>query len=81
LRRSETAATPTLLREEDLDAAAALTTEAHRQEIGPDGVAIVTAWQELGYIVTEATKHLFSAHEVEAFSDALTRARNAEGPS
>src|SRR5665647_1469128 len=60
----QTSATPTFLREEDLHADAALTTEAHRRDIGPDGMAIVTAWQELGYIVTEATKHLFSAHEV-----------------
>jgi len=58
-----------------------LMAEAHRQELGPEGMAIMTAWQELGYIVTAETAHLFSAHEVEAFSDALTRARDAEGQS
>lgn len=77
----QTAATPTVLREEDMQADAALTTEAHRRDIGPEDAAIVTAWQEIGYIVTDATAHLFTAHEVEAFSDALTRARRAEGLS
>ena len=75
----QAATTPTFLREQDLYADEALTPEAPRRDVAPDGVAIMTAWQELGYIVTEATAHLFSAHEVEAFSDALTRARDAEG--
>ena len=75
------AATPTFQREEDVLTDIELMAEAHRQELGPEGMAIMTAWQELGYIVTSQTAHLFTAHEVEAFSDALTRARIAEGQS
>lgn len=73
------AATPTFQREEDVYAEIGLMVEAHRHELGPEGMAIMTTWQELGYIVTEATAHLFTAHEVQAFSDAFTRARIAEG--
>jgi len=75
------AATPTVQREEDVIAEIGLMAEAHRGDIGPEGMAIVAAWQELGYIITDKTAHLFTAHEAEAFSDALTRARNAEGQS
>ncbi|MFJ9446388.1 hypothetical protein ACIRRH_31695 [Kitasatospora sp. NPDC101235] len=33
--------------------------------------AFVHAWRDLGYVVTEDTRHLFSAAEVQAFSDAV----------
>src|SRR5674476_921876 len=71
----QTAATPTVLREEDMQANIELMAEAHRQELGAEGMAIMTAWRDLGYIVTSETAHLFTAHEVLAFSDALTRAQ------
>ena len=36
--------------------------------------AFVTAWEELGYIVTEDNQHLFSAMEVDAWNEAVSRA-------
>lgn len=36
--------------------------------------AFVTAWKELGYIVTEDSQHLFSAMEVDAWNEAVSRA-------
>jgi hypothetical protein len=35
--------------------------------------AHIQAWRELGYIITEVNRHLFSAMEVEAYLDAVTR--------
>jgi len=73
------AATPAFQREEDAIAEIGRMAEAHREELGPKGMAIMAVWQELGYLVTSENAHLFTAHEVEAFSDAMTRARAAEG--
>lgn len=51
------------------------------QHVGETGVdpAYIYAWRDVGYIVTEDTQHLFSATEVEAFENAVTRHRG-EGP-
>lgn len=38
--------------------------------------AFIDAWAEVGYIVTDANQHLFSAHEVEAYEDAVERAQD-----
>jgi hypothetical protein len=35
--------------------------------------AYIHAWRELGYIITESNQHLFSAMEVEAYLDAVSR--------
>jgi hypothetical protein len=35
--------------------------------------AYVAAWQEVGYIVTDANRHLFSAADVHAYLDAVAR--------
>jgi hypothetical protein len=37
--------------------------------------AYIDAWHEVGYLITEDNQHLFSAHEVEAYFDAVERAR------
>jgi len=74
-----TADTPAFRREEDVIAEIGLVAEAHREELGPEGMAIMAVLQELGYLVTSENAHTFTAHEVETFSDALTRARIAEG--
>lgn len=37
-------------------------------------LGFIDAWEELGYIVTEANQHMFTAHEVEAFGEAVERA-------
>ncbi len=35
--------------------------------------ASIAAWQEVGYVVTDANQHMFSAAEVRAYTDALAR--------
>lgn len=42
------------------------------EEAGLDP-AYISAWEELGYIVTETNQHLFSAHEVDAYFEAVRR--------
>ncbi|GGM28309.1 hypothetical protein GCM10011608_11410 [Micromonospora sonchi] len=37
--------------------------------------APIHAWREVGYLVTEENQHLFSAAEVQAYADAVTRHR------
>lgn len=39
-------------------------------EIGVDP-ALIKAWRDLGYVVTEENQHLFSAAEIEAWNDAV----------
>jgi len=38
--------------------------------------AYIRAWQEVGYVVTDANQHLFSAAEVQAYLDAVARHRD-----
>ena len=40
--------------------------------------AYVAAWQEVGYIVTDANRHLFSAADVQAYLDAVARHQDAD---
>ncbi len=40
--------------------------------------AIIDAWLEVGYIITEDTQHLFTALEVEEFLNAVERAQQGE---
>ena len=47
---------------------------AASQQAGVDP-AMIDAWEEVGYVVTEANEHLLSAHEVEAYLEAVDRAR------
>ncbi len=42
--------------------------------------AMIKAWQELGYVVTRANMHTFSATQVQAFEEAVRRHWAAEGP-
>lgn len=42
--------------------------------------AYIHAWQEVGYIVTEGTRHLFSAAEVDAYLDAVARCQDDGSP-
>ena len=41
--------------------------------------AYIDAWEDVGYLITEENRHLFSAHEVEAYGEALQRARDLDG--
>ncbi|MFD8705696.1 hypothetical protein ACFV1W_24330 [Kitasatospora sp. NPDC059648] len=41
--------------------------------------AFIHAWRDLGYVVTEDTRHLFSAAEVQAFSDTVKSHQNDLG--
>ena len=43
--------------------------------------AFVLASRDVGYMVTEMNMHLFSAHEVEAFEDAVERHLDDAGPA
>lgn len=36
--------------------------------------AFIQAWHEVGYLITDDNRHLFSAHEIEAYEDAVQRA-------
>lgn len=47
---------------------------AASQRTGVDP-SMIDAWEEVGYVVTEANEHLLSAHEVEAYLEAVDRAR------
>ncbi|MBN1171302.1 MAG: hypothetical protein JXA67_03930 [Micromonosporaceae bacterium] len=51
------------------------TFEALRQAAEDAGVdpAYVAAWQEVGHVVTDENRHLFSAAEVQAYVDAVER--------
>ncbi len=42
-------------------------------------LAFALASRDVGYLVTEMNMHLFSAHEVEAFEDAVARHLGASG--
>lgn len=56
---------------------AAAMSEEIRRTAGqmPDGEmrAYLLAWADVGYMVTEANQHTFSAHEVEAYFDAVEK--------
>jgi hypothetical protein len=41
--------------------------------------AYIAAWQEVGYFVTEANQHLFSAAQVRAYLDAVARHQDRDG--
>jgi hypothetical protein len=41
--------------------------------------AYIAAWQEVGYFVTDANQHLFSAVEVRAYLDAVARHQDQDG--
>jgi hypothetical protein len=45
------------------------TDHSHGQRVGN-----FDAWREVGYVVTDGNRHLFSPHEVEAYLDAVQRA-------
>ncbi|MEU9044430.1 MULTISPECIES: hypothetical protein [unclassified Kitasatospora] len=49
---------------------------AERAGIDP---AFIHAWRDLGYVVTEDTRHLFSAAEVQVFSDAVRAYQSESG--
>lgn len=42
------------------------------QQAGLD-TAYAEAWRELGYLVTEMNRHTFTAHEIEAWNEAVER--------
>jgi GNAT superfamily N-acetyltransferase len=49
--------------------------EGLRQSVADTGLdpAYISAWQEVGYLVTDVNRHLFSAEEVQAYLDAVER--------
>lgn len=64
---------PTPMRVEDFHATLEALIE-NADEIGIDP-ALLRAWRALGYLVTEENRHLFSAAEVQAWTDAVERYR------
>jgi len=47
------------------------------EETGVDP-AFIHAWRELGYLVTDENRHMFSAEEAAAWRDAVLRHRGEE---
>ncbi len=56
--------------------------ETLRQAVADAGVdpAYISAWQEVGYIVTDQNRHMFSAAEVQAYLDAVERHQQSPLP-
>jgi len=58
--------------------------EAHFEEMAATAAAagldpaFIRAWREVGYIVTEANRHLFSVAEVDAYLDAVARHQDGD---
>ena len=59
----------------DLDTATREMAEELRQAGTEAGInpALIEAWCELGYVVTEDTRHLFSASDIAAWNEAVRR--------